>query len=296
MTLQPISRIVVATDFSGEAGVAVKRAARLADELKAELHLVTVVEETLIAALRELIGGDGDKAESPGLTSARTRLAALAQVLHDHYSIRAEAHVTVGVPHTEVVARAAALSGDLLVVGAHGADSYSEMFFGTTASRIVRLSAVPVLAVRNAEVDEYAHVLVGVDFSDRSPDLVQLALTIAPRAYIEVVHAVEIPSEEVFRVAGAAEGAVTAYRARTLKEARERMRALLERRPPDGRLYPVVVQGRPAQVLIERISRLPRAALVVVGRRGRATDQPTLLGTAAKHVVEEATRDVLIGD
>ena len=128
-------------------------------------------------------------------------------------------------------------------------------------------------------------------------DIVELALAIAPLADFDIVHAVDVPADEVLLAAGLAEHTVAAYRTQALIDAQNRMRALLGRLSitADGRLHPAVVQGRPAQVLIERINRLPRHAVVVVGRRGRATDPPTLLGTAAKHVLEEASRDVLVG-
>jgi len=50
-----IGRILVATDFSSAARAAVKRAARLAHDLRAELHLAHIVEGQLLDRLRELV-------------------------------------------------------------------------------------------------------------------------------------------------------------------------------------------------------------------------------------------------
>jgi nucleotide-binding universal stress UspA family protein len=288
-----ISRILVATDFSGAANAAVKRAARLAHDLRAELHLAHVVEDHLLDRLRELVPGGDAGAEPPTVAAARARLTELAGVLVHHYSICTEVHVSLGVPYTGIVEAARAVDAGLLVLGAQGLHSYREFFLGSTTSKALRLVAGPVLVVRNGEIDDYQSVLVAVDFSTRAAPAIDLALTLAPRAHLEVIHVVETPPEEALRAWGVSDEARQALREREFEAAQRQLAALRFATQTAEQLHPVVEYGPPAQVVLQRAVQM-RHKLVVVGRRGESTEQPTLLGGVAKHVLDDALCDVLV--
>jgi nucleotide-binding universal stress UspA family protein len=76
--------------------------------------------------------------------------AALAQAtaLLDAAGVRYTARTLVG-PLGETIAGEARKSGsDLIVMGTHGRNAASALVFGSVASEVVRVSAVPVLLVR----------------------------------------------------------------------------------------------------------------------------------------------------
>lgn len=288
-----ISRVLVATDFSGAANAAVKRAARLAHDLRAELHLAHVVEERLLDRLRELAPHAAAGGELPVVSAARTRLIEIAQLLAQHYAIRTEVHVSTGVPYTAIVEAARAAEAGLLVLGAHGLHSYRELLLGSTTSKALRLSAGPVLVVRNAEIDDYQSALVAVDFSARSAPAIDLARTLAPRARFEVLHVVEMPPQDALRAWTASADALPALREREVEAAQRRLAALLFASQAAQQLHPIVEHGHPAQVVLQRATRM-RHNLIVVGRRGESTGEPLLLGGVARHVVDDALCDVLV--
>jgi nucleotide-binding universal stress UspA family protein len=290
-----VGRILAATDFSGAASAAVRRAARLAHDLQAELHVAHVVEERLLDWLRVVAPGGGLDAEPPGVVRARTHLEELARLLGQQFSIRTATHVAIGVPHATIAAQARAVGADLLVVGAHGLHTYREVFLGSTASRVVRLAAGPVLVVRKAVEDVYQGALVATDFSARAARAIELALVLAPSAYVEVLHVVELPPEGALGVLGFSGEALSEPREHRLESARVRLSALLVGVRPTARLDPVVEAGRPAQVVLERATRM-KQGLIVVGKQGESTREPGLLGEVAKHVVDDALCDVLVTD
>lgn len=290
-----IGKILVATDFSGAANAAVKRAANLAHDLRAALHLAHIVEVGLLDWLRELAPGESTGEEPPVVSQARIRLSEIARLLEQHFSIRAEVCVATGVPHTEIVAQARAIAADLLVVGARGLHSYRDIFLGSTASRVVRLATGPVLVVRNGDTDDYQGMLVASDLSARARRLIELALALAPGAHIEVLHVLEVPTEGALEVLGLGAEASQAARERGLESARHQLSALLTGLGGAAQLQAVVEAGRPAQVVLERALRM-KHRLVVVGKQGESTREPGLLGTVAKHVVDDALCDVLVTD
>jgi len=291
--MRRISRILVATDFSGAANAAVKRAARLAHDLNAELHLAYIIEERLLDQLRELMPSGDSGTEPPAVGAARTRLGELAGLLANHYAIRAEVHLSVGVPYGAIIEWAGAVAADLLVVGAHGMHSYREYLLGSTTSRVIRLAAGPVLVVRSQDNEDYRQALVAIDFSSRSAIAIELALALAPHAYIEALHVVETPPAEALQAWGLSDEAVQDLRQREVRAAQRVLSTLLAGIEAAQAMHPAVEHGPPARVVVERAVRM-RHNLVVIGRRGESTEEQMLLGGVAKHVVDDALCDVLV--
>lgn len=62
-----------------------------------------------------------------------------------------ERTVIKGIPHEEIVEFARENGVDLIVMGTHGRRGLDRVFFGDTASRVVRKAPCPVLTVRIPE-------------------------------------------------------------------------------------------------------------------------------------------------
>src|SRR5207245_2370435 len=65
----------------------------------------------------------------------------------------------------QIVATAESAPPDLLVVGSHGRSAVARFFMGSTAGRVARHAACPVLLVRPGR-EEIREVVLGVDDSD----------------------------------------------------------------------------------------------------------------------------------
>lgn len=140
-------RVMVATDFSDTADLALTEATALARRYGAEITLVHVV--TL---------WDSD----PGNPAWRfpsvpqefgDSLATAAQQHLDERATGAEGTVRTSVlrgfdPAREIVSAAEAAEADLLVVGTHGHRGLAHMLLGSVAEKIVRTFPGPVLVVR----------------------------------------------------------------------------------------------------------------------------------------------------
>jgi len=53
-----------------------------------------------------------------------------------------------GIPYEEIIRKAQEISASLIVLGTHGRTGLDHIIFGSTAERVVRGSACPVLTIR----------------------------------------------------------------------------------------------------------------------------------------------------
>src|SRR5205085_12656657 len=72
------------------------------------------------------------------------------------------------------------------------------------------------------------NMVVGVDFSEASRGLVEFGLALNKVARVELFHAVATFKEGKLRYAGVSEKIIEAYRAHRLRQARDRMYALVD--------------------------------------------------------------------
>lgn len=165
MTMKGLRRILVATDFSGYANRAVKRAAMLAHRRHCALDLLQVMGWLPLETLKRLVDDYAMEIGRQLVNSAEARLTTLAELLATHYGVTVDHRVRFGRPHLEINARARDHHADLVVLGAHGEHFIQDHLLGSTAARVLRTGNHPVLIIRADELTPYRKVLVPVDFS-----------------------------------------------------------------------------------------------------------------------------------
>ncbi len=143
-----IRRILVPTDFSDHAAPAVRYAAELADKFNAELILLHVVPDSVLALPDAVMPTPAPMADLNALTDAgKTGLANLVGAMKlEARNPRME--VRIGSPEQEIVAAATDLGADLVCVATHGRGGLSRVILGSVAEMVVRHAPCPVLTVR----------------------------------------------------------------------------------------------------------------------------------------------------
>jgi nucleotide-binding universal stress UspA family protein len=139
-------KILVGLDGSAGARAALGRAADLALEMGAELHVLSVEEHIPAYA------GTVDEVEAEERFQYRylSRAQAEARREMEQIGIRFEGEILPGHP-AEALARRAAEGGfDLLVIGYTGHSRLSTVLLGSTADRVVEHAPCDVLVVRPA--------------------------------------------------------------------------------------------------------------------------------------------------
>lgn len=184
----------------------------------------------------------------------------------------------------------AVAEADLLVLGACGQTDAAQVLLGSSADRLVRTVARPVVVVRDRPARDAGPVVIGVDGSPASEGAVRFGFDVAARRGHDVV-AVHAWSDVPL-------AALTGRADLDREEFRERAAAVLatriadeERRYRGVRVQPVPVADHPAPALLEHA---PGAALLVVGRHGRAGSASGALGSVSHAVAAYARCPVAV--
>lgn len=142
-----IRRILVPIDFSVHSKNALRYAVPLAASFGASLHLVYVVEPTIYPADlgfgQVVLPGVENELRDKGAEELRKLVE---REIGDR--VPATSAVRTGKPHQEILREADEKEVDLIVVASHGHTGVEHILFGSTASRVVRLSHCPVLTIR----------------------------------------------------------------------------------------------------------------------------------------------------
>lgn len=276
-------RLLVGTDFSPRADVALQRAVQIAGEHGAALtlfHACDVDARNDVRARKLMVVAE---------ETARRKIRSLS--LPDR--IAATVRVAAGKPFVELIRAAREERTELVVVGAHGKHFLKDLLLGTTAEKIVRKGDRPVLVVKQAAQRPYRRVLVPVDFSKYSRRALKLALRLAPRAQFHVLHVYQ-GFEAQLRRAGVPESEIVRQLRPLVKEARQKMAALLGGIDHGGKLIRQQLWDGRAHHEITTVAKRLRAELVAVGTTGRTGLPYILLGSVAEHVLREVPCDVLV--
>lgn len=287
--------ILVATDFSKFSNWAATRAAILCADLGFDsIELLNVKEGGLPEVLGHVLKNSPAAAETMVVDHVMSQLRLICGQLQDNYNVRCNSSVRFGQPEEEIVARAAELSPKLTVIGAHGGNFFRDLFLGSTADRLARLSKSPLLVVKNHTVQHYRQVLVPVDFSENSRCAAQFALEIAPNAHITFLHVFDVVMEEQMRHVSVADHLIHDYHVAAGEDARRDLNNFIAGLPAGNRsISRMSAFGHPGHVICDHADST-KPDLIVVGKQGRSRLDELLLGSVSLHVIEECTSDVLI--
>jgi nucleotide-binding universal stress UspA family protein len=142
------TKILLATDGSEEAGLALRMAVSLARSTGSELHVVHVVETTPVyhperhgyharqeirrAEARRLLDEQAEEVKAAGGTVV-------------------QAHLGIGRPDEEIVALCEELGAGMVVMGSRGMGGVRRALMGSVSDSVVRHASCPVLVVRRQD-------------------------------------------------------------------------------------------------------------------------------------------------
>ena len=136
--------IVVGTDGSERAGVAVKQALSWAKEFGATLHAVHVVHP---AANSELTDSRQTQAKVSGMREKKDQVTAQLRAEAEAEGVPIEIHTPSGDPADAILDVAKSLTADLIVVGNRGMSGVKRFVLGSVPNKIAHQSDCSVLIV-----------------------------------------------------------------------------------------------------------------------------------------------------
>jgi len=285
--------ILVGTDFSDTAAVALDWAAELARQQGARIELVHAV--TIPPSGPDFVT-PGPQFSEEVRQAAMDRLGKAAEVLRQQ-GIAVDTHLAVGTPSQVILERADATAPEVVAVGTRGLSGLRHVLLGSTAQRVIQGASCPVLSMHPEDRGRHRRIesiLVPTDFSDDAGLAIHAALRLlAPRereARLTLIHAFNLPIE--YTAYGPIPTSIH-YLRDTGLESERRLQEMADGLAQEGLAVDWIArEGDPAAVIAHEAQERG-VDLIAMGTRGRSGLSHLLLGSTAERVVQHTTCPVL---
>ena len=163
-----IKKILIPTDFSDTAALAMEHAVKMAKLLDSEITLLHVLSTfSFRVNLPEV---DVDESQNTKLSGAiGAKLSELAENIRKTSGVKVNTMITSGRIREEVVRIAEDIDADIIIVGTHGVSGLKEFFMGSNSFRIVSDASCPVLSIQISAIPiDFKTIFVPIDNSFHS--------------------------------------------------------------------------------------------------------------------------------
>lgn len=287
-------RILVGTDFSETASVALDWAGTLAAQNGARLELVHAI--TLPPSMPEFTPLAGPDFTLELQSAARLRLDDAVASLKDRVS-ELDTLLVPGNPSSVLLDRAEESGASLIVVGTRGHTGLEHLLLGSTAERVVHRARCPVLCVHLGDKGRHRpirSILVPTDFSHDAAQAIARAHEIldplASDATLTVVHAFSLPIE--YTAYGTIPLSVSYLKDAGLEAERRLFELEVQLQREGLTVQTVAREGDPVTVILEE-ARKRDVDLIALGTHGATGVRHLLIGSTAERVVNRAHCPVL---
>jgi nucleotide-binding universal stress UspA family protein len=198
-TFSKIETILWATDFSNESRFCLPYIKIFSSALKTKNHALYVlpkfsdwVYETAFASDEELLK-----------TIEKTREHSIEKIIDTskQSNVTFEPHFIEGrITSEEIIKFAGGKKVDLIFAGRRGISEIEEILIGSTTSRLIRNSDIPVLVIpQNRQVSKIEKILCPIDLSESSTMELEYAISLSRQlqAKLEVIHVAEFFSYKI---------------------------------------------------------------------------------------------------
>lgn len=141
-----IKNILIPTDFSETAALAVAHGTMMAHLFNAKIYLLHSVEAIMYP------GGPGEPVMAPDMETiyrdAMEQLRKEAEAIKGKHTVEITTLITSGRPATAINDAAKENKIDIIIMGTHGASGFEELFMGSNAHKVVTVATCPVITIR----------------------------------------------------------------------------------------------------------------------------------------------------
>lgn len=281
-----IKNVIVPTDFSVPAKMAVSCGVALARKLRARLTLLHVID------IRPLLAGGADidrEAEQDLAWKAAQELSTLVSP-EDEDDVDLQTVVKYGNVHREIVNTIKEQRSDFIVLGTQGRGCVGRLTVGSTTERLLRKLTIPALVVRTTGPTAFKNILFATDLSESSVHAFDFALDLARtlQSRILAVHVLDKTMDSILK-----NNAVTEAHEHVLEDVNRKLATLSAEGKRNGvDVQTLLVEGAPAAEILQ-ISQKCGADLILVSISTKGSLERALFGTTAEKIVRESTMPVL---
>jgi len=145
--MKPFEKILTAIDFSESSDFAFEYALTLARQFQAGLTIMHVINEPVDLRGFYVPHISFEQLEKEIEEGAEKMMEKFCQTKMGDFT-RYTTAVVAGIPYEEILRKAEETGASLIVLGTHGRTGIDHLIFGSTAERVVRSAACPVLTIR----------------------------------------------------------------------------------------------------------------------------------------------------
>jgi nucleotide-binding universal stress UspA family protein len=283
------TRILVGTDGSEEAALALRAAADICEKTNAELHVVHAWHAPVLRSTGRRLPNGYEHEARDLLTAQVKQLEATGKTV-------AEAHLRRGSPVDEILELSEELDASLIVAGRRGMSQLESLMMGSVSDGLIHHASRPVLIVSG---DEQAwpprRIVIGEDLSEEATGAAELAAALG-KLFGAEVHLVLAISELPAVSPEAREhpdlpsiGEAERRSEQFLAYLSEDLAKELGRRPQTE-----VVEGDAATVILEAAERGQKPVLIAVGTRNLGPIKRLILGSVSSEVLRAASGPLLV--
>lgn len=180
-----IKRILIPTDFSETAELAVAHGAYMAHLFKAKIFLLHAVEAEVFAMLPE--SALVMEVETPQ-EFVTEKLNQVASSIVKKYDVELSTITVNGKPSKGIAVAVKENDIDLIVMGTHGAGGFEEFFIGSNTQRVAHLAPCPVISIqKSAKKVGFSNIIMPIDTTLHSRQKINNVISLAT-AYKSTVH------------------------------------------------------------------------------------------------------------
>ena len=170
------NKILVPVGFSEQSLAAVKQACLIAKIKKSEVIILSVIEEqSKISGL--LIDNPFEEIRS----KVKDKLDEISEMHSSKFSVKVDSMVASGKIYEQIVEVSSMINANLIVMGTNGSPKgVIKKFIGSNAERVVRLSNIPVITIKeNTSTENFDNIILPLDLGKETKEKVTFAIEYA---------------------------------------------------------------------------------------------------------------------
>ena len=170
------NKILVPVGFSEQSLAALKQACLIAKIKKSEVIILSVIEEqSKISGL--LIDNPFEEIRS----KVKDKLDEISEMHSSKFSVKVDSMVATGKIYEQIVEVSSMINANLIVMGTNGSPKgVIKKFIGSNAERVVRLSNIPVITIKeNTSTENFDNIILPLDLGKETKEKVTFAIEYA---------------------------------------------------------------------------------------------------------------------
>ena len=170
------NKILVPVGFSEQSLAALKQACLIAKIKKSEVIILSVIEEqSKISGL--LIDNPFEEIRR----KVKDKLDEISEMHSSKFSVKVDSMVASGKIYEQIVEVSSMINANLIVMGTNGSPKgVIKKFIGSNAERVVRLSNIPVITIKeNTSTENFDNIILPLDLGKETKEKVTFAIEYA---------------------------------------------------------------------------------------------------------------------